>query len=170
MNRDMMVHVTPFEVHVSILEDDCLVEYYVERKKDRSIVGNIYKGRVGKVLPGMQSAFVDIGIEKNAFLYVTDFFEEYEELKETLDEDLEGRKESRVVVELPTLGPSGEPLAEEPPPDTGEEAPAPPPPPTRAGRGRGTGPGAPGAAGALPPPPRAADPRRPARWNRPRRP
>ena len=114
MNRDMMVHVTPFEVHVSILEDDCLVEYYVERKKDRSIVGNIYKGRVGKVLPGMQSAFVDIGIEKNAFLYVTDFFEEYEELKETLDEDLEGRKESRIVVELPTLGPAGEPLAEEP--------------------------------------------------------
>ncbi len=87
MNRDMMVHVTPFEVHVAILEDDALVEYHIERRKDASIVGNIYKGRVGKVLPGMQSAFVDIGLEKNAFLYVTDFFEEHAELKETIDDD-----------------------------------------------------------------------------------
>lgn len=88
MSREMMVHVTPFEVHAAILEDGALAEYHVERRKDRSIVGNIYKGRVGKVLPGMQSAFVDIGIEKNAFLYVTDFFEEFADLKETLDVDV----------------------------------------------------------------------------------
>ncbi len=87
MNRDLMVHVTPFEVHLAILEDDVLVEYYVERRCDRSVVGNIYKGRVDKVLPGMQSAFVDIGLEKNAFLYVTDILDEFSELAETVEDD-----------------------------------------------------------------------------------
>ena len=113
MNREMMVHVTPFEVHVAILENDELVEYYVERKKDRGIVGNIYKGKVGKVLPGMQSAFVDIGIEKNAFLYVTDFFEEHAELKETLEVVDEGGR---------PIKPSGKPAL--PPPETPEVEPA----------------------------------------------
>ncbi len=113
MNREMMVHVTPFEVHVAILENDELVEYYVERKKDRGIVGNIYKGKVGKVLPGMQSAFVDIGIEKNAFLYVTDFFEEHAELKETLEVVDEGGR---------PIKPSGKPAL--PPPEPPEVEPA----------------------------------------------
>lgn len=112
MNRDMMVHVTPFEVHVAVLEDDTLAEYHVERKKDRSVVGNIYKGRVGKVLPGMQSAFVDIGIEKNAFLYVADFFEEFSELKETLDDGGETRFPAPVRRAAPV----------EEPPETAEES------------------------------------------------
>ena len=116
MNREMMVHVTPFEVHVAILENDELVEYYVERKKDRGIVGNIYKGKVGKVLPGMQSAFVDIGIEKNAFLYVTDFFEEHAELKETLEVEDEGGR---------PVKPSAKPALPPPEPPEGEPAEAP---------------------------------------------
>src|SRR5206468_2223840 len=58
---------------------DQLAELYIERNKNRGILGNIYKGKVTKVLPGMQSAFVDIGLEKDAFLYVSDFIEDAEE-------------------------------------------------------------------------------------------
>ena len=120
MSREMMVHVSPFEVHAAILEDGALAEYHVERRKDRSIVGNIYKGRVGKVLPGMQSAFVDIGIEKNAFLYVTDFFEEFADLKETLDVDLPKGRAAKSPAKPPE-----EPAEEEtaaPAPSEGEPA------------------------------------------------
>ena len=60
------------ETRVALIENGLLAELYLERKKDRGIVGNIYKGRVVRVLPGMQAAFVDIGIEKAAFLYVAD--------------------------------------------------------------------------------------------------
>ncbi|MBN2430170.1 MAG: Rne/Rng family ribonuclease [Acidobacteria bacterium] len=87
MNRDMVVHVTPFEVHAAIMENNVLVEYHIERRNEVSVVGNIYKGKVGKVLPGMQSAFVDIGLDKNAFLYVTDFLEEFADLKDTIVDD-----------------------------------------------------------------------------------
>jgi ribonuclease G len=57
---------------VAVLEDGDLVEYYIESRDSKRLVGNIYKGRVKNVLPGMQAAFVDIGVEKNAFLYVKD--------------------------------------------------------------------------------------------------
>lgn len=79
MAKEMIVSGSPLETKVAVLEDDLLVEFYIERSKTRGILGNIYKGRVTKVLPGMQSAFVDIGLEKDAFLYVSDFFEETEE-------------------------------------------------------------------------------------------
>jgi len=92
MNRDMVVHVTPFEVHAAIMENNVLVEYHIERRNEVSVVGNIYKGKVGKVLPGMQSAFVDIGLDKNAFLYVTDFLEEFADLKDTIADDDEPLK------------------------------------------------------------------------------
>src|SRR6476646_1495185 len=60
------------ETRVALIENGQLAELYIERKRERGIVGNIYKGRVVRVLPGMQAAFVDIGIEKAAFLYVAD--------------------------------------------------------------------------------------------------
>jgi ribonuclease G len=72
MADSILVNVTPEETRVALLEGGQVVELYVERKKDASLVGNIYKGRVVKILPGMQSAFVDIGLEKSAFLYVGD--------------------------------------------------------------------------------------------------
>ena len=74
------------ETRVAIVEDDQVTEILVERNRDQGILGNIYKGKVTKVLPGMQAAFVDIGLERDAFLYVTDFLEDYEEYKELLDE------------------------------------------------------------------------------------
>jgi ribonuclease G len=80
MNKEMIISVNAYEKRVAILEDGVVVEFYVERADEsKAVVGNIYKGRVRKVLPGMQSAFVDIGLERDAFLYVGDFFEETEE-------------------------------------------------------------------------------------------
>ena len=72
MNKEMIISSNGHETRVAILEDDLVAEIFVEREHQRGVVGNIYKGRVSKVLPGMQSAFVDIGLERDAFLYVTD--------------------------------------------------------------------------------------------------
>ncbi|MGZ3494977.1 MAG: Rne/Rng family ribonuclease, partial [Thermodesulfobacteriota bacterium] len=83
MANELIVNVTPYETRVALLEDRVLAELYIERTKDRGIMGNIYKGKVVKVLPGMQAAFVDIGLEKAAFLYVSDVhggIEDYEEM------------------------------------------------------------------------------------------
>ncbi len=79
MIKEMIVSSTPLETKVAILEDDQLAELYIERNRNRGILANTYKGKVTKVLPGMQSAFVNIGLEKDAFLYVSDFVEESEE-------------------------------------------------------------------------------------------
>jgi len=89
MNKEMIVSSTPHETRVAILEDDLVAEIFVEREHQRGVVGNIYKGRVSKVLPGMQSAFVDIGLERDAFLYVTDVISPAEAVErfETDDED-----------------------------------------------------------------------------------
>jgi ribonuclease G len=83
MANELIINVRSQETRVALLEDRVLVELYIERTKDRGIVGNIYKGKVVKVLPGMQAAFVDIGLEKASFLYVTDVYggmEDYEEM------------------------------------------------------------------------------------------
>jgi Rne/Rng family ribonuclease len=79
MIKEMIVSSTALETKIAILEDDQLAELYIERNRNRGILANLYKGRVTKVLPGMQSAFVNIGLEKDAFLYVSDFVEENEE-------------------------------------------------------------------------------------------
>jgi ribonuclease G len=83
MANELIINATPQETRVALLEDRVLAEIYIERTKDRGIVGNIYKGKVVKVLPGMQAAFVDVGLEKAAFLYVSDVYgrvEDYEEI------------------------------------------------------------------------------------------
>lgn len=72
MDSEILINVTQGETRVALLEGGQVVEFYVERERDASLVGNIYKGKVVKILPGMQSAFVDIGLEKAAFLYVAD--------------------------------------------------------------------------------------------------
>ena len=86
MNKEMVISSTPHETRVAILEDDQVVEVFIEREQSRGVVGNIYKGRVSKVLPGMQSAFVDLGLERDAFLYVTDVIDPTEESLEDEDE------------------------------------------------------------------------------------
>jgi Rne/Rng family ribonuclease len=75
MNKELFVTSTPHETKVGLVEDDQLAEIYLERENEYTLAGSIYKGRVTRVLPGMQSAFVDIGLERDAFLYVSDFME-----------------------------------------------------------------------------------------------
>ena len=82
MSKQLIVSVNGREKKIAIIEDDKVSEFYIERgEQHQGIVGNIYKGRVMRVLPGMQSAFVDIGLERDAFLYVSDFFDEEEEFE-----------------------------------------------------------------------------------------
>ena len=82
MAKELIVSVNGREKKIAIIENERVTEFYIERgEENQGIVGNIYKGRVMRVLPGMQSAFVDIGLERDAFLYVSDFFDEEEEFE-----------------------------------------------------------------------------------------
>jgi Rne/Rng family ribonuclease len=101
MTRELFVSSTPHETKVGLVEDDQLAEIYLERENEYTLAGSIYKGRVTRVLPGMQSAFVDIGLERDAFLYVSDFME-----LEEHDEDVtDVVPVSRGVQELGQLSP-----------------------------------------------------------------
>jgi ribonuclease G len=95
MAKQLIVSVNGREKKIAIIEDDKVAEFYIERgEQHQGIVGNIYKGRVMRVLPGMQSAFVDIGLERDAFLYVSDFFDEEEEFERiVIDKSKKGAPE-----------------------------------------------------------------------------
>ena len=93
MSKEMIVSVNGREKKIAILDNGKVTEFYIERGEENAgVVGNVYKGRVMRVLPGMQSAFVDIGLERDAFLYVTDFFDEEEEIERIIVE--KGKKTS----------------------------------------------------------------------------
>jgi ribonuclease G len=93
MAKEMIISSSAHEKKIAIVEDGIVTEYYVERAdENQALVGNIYKGRVMKVLPGMQSAFVNIGLDRDAFLYVSDFFEE------SLDDDTADFQEERLKI------------------------------------------------------------------------
>jgi Rne/Rng family ribonuclease len=102
MTKELFVSSTPHETKVGMVEDDLLAEVYLERENEYTLAGSIYKGRVTRVLPGMQSAFVDIGLERDAFLYVSDFME-----LENQDEDLD---ELPVITAMPEFQ-SAQPVA-----------------------------------------------------------
>src|SRR4029077_15283592 len=89
MSKEMIITANGHETQVAILEDDLGSEIFVERERQRGVVGNVYKGRVSKVLPGMQCAFIDIGLERDGFLYVSDVIDTIEEF-ERLEGDDEG--------------------------------------------------------------------------------
>ncbi len=111
MSSKMFIESDPHQTGIAVLEDDRLTEVFIERHRARSIVGNLYKGRVTRVLPGMQAAFVDIGLERDAFLYVTDVGE----IAETLHEGEVGDDSIR----------SAKALASEPSESNDEEVPHP---------------------------------------------
>ena len=93
MNKEMIISSGDHDTRVAILEDDQVVEIFIERERSRGVVGNIYKGRVNKVLPGMQSSFIDIGLERDAFLYVSEVVntvEEFDRLEAGDEDDEEG--------------------------------------------------------------------------------
>ncbi|MGI9055774.1 MAG: Rne/Rng family ribonuclease [Pyrinomonadaceae bacterium] len=94
MSKEMIISVNGREKKIAILDNGRVTEFYIERGEENAgVVGNIYKGRVMRVLPGMQSAFVDIGLERDAFLYVSDFFDEEEEIERIVME--KGKKTSK---------------------------------------------------------------------------
>ncbi|HIJ95139.1 MAG TPA: Rne/Rng family ribonuclease [Desulfuromonadales bacterium] len=101
MGAELVINAASHETRIALIENGTIAELYIERSRDKGIVGNIYKGRVIRVLPGMQAAFVDIGLEKAAFLYVADVFDalvEYESLLDDgtkkEDEPVEGQEHS----------------------------------------------------------------------------
>ena len=85
MQKEIIVHSTRLETRLAILKNNKVSALFIERAKNKGILGNIYKGRVTKVLPGMQAAFVDIGLERHGFLYVGDFLEDLQEESELFD-------------------------------------------------------------------------------------
>src|SRR5689334_22361682 len=90
MTKEMIISTNGHETMVAILEDDLVAEVFVERERQRGVVGNVYKGRVSKVLPGMQSSFIDLGLERDGFLYVADVvdtMEEFDKLDSAEDEE-----------------------------------------------------------------------------------
>ena len=68
MSKEILINNNGFETRVALIDGGLTTEFWLERKKQSSIVGNIYKGRVQKVLPGLQAAFIDVGLEKSAFI------------------------------------------------------------------------------------------------------
>src|ERR1700680_2480753 len=92
MTKEMIISSNGHETMVAILEDDLVAEIFVERERQRGVVGNVYKGRVSKVLPGMQSSFIDLGLERDGFLYVADVLDpgEFDKLESGDDEEEEG--------------------------------------------------------------------------------
>src|SRR3990172_8652743 len=79
MSKEMVVSASSQDTKIAILEDGQVEEVYFEREQEYSLAGSIYKGRVTRILPGVQSAFVNIGLERDAFIYVSDFLEQVEE-------------------------------------------------------------------------------------------
>ncbi|HEX6496990.1 MAG TPA: Rne/Rng family ribonuclease [Acidobacteriaceae bacterium] len=108
MAKEICISTTPHETRLAIVEDDQLTEIYYERENEYTLAGSIYKGKVTRVLPGMQSAFVDLGLERDAFLYVTDFLEEQEDSEEFAEtQQGDSRKERSDGKERPEGGRGG---------------------------------------------------------------
>ena len=93
MTKELVVSASNYDTKIAIQEDGQVVEVYFEREKEYSLAGSIYKGRVTRILPGMQSAFVNIGLERDAFLYVSDFLEQLEEYERVSTPSRERPKE-----------------------------------------------------------------------------
>ena len=83
MSEEILINVTPQETRVTVVENGVLQEVYIERSRKRGLVGNIFKGRVSRVLPGMQAAFIDVGLERTGFLHIADMVEAHDETEET---------------------------------------------------------------------------------------
>jgi ribonuclease G len=145
MSKELVISANPHETRVAIMEEGQLCEFYVEREKEFALVGSIYKGRVTRVLPGMQSAFVEIGLDSDAFLYVSDFLEDLEEFDQvvTTVEDKVQKMEAQggqVFAATNSTAPSLEPSDVDPvsivsndalAPESPAVPEVPPPPPSR---------------------------------------
>src|ERR1700756_1154257 len=109
MSKELVISANRHETKVALIEDDQLVEVYFQRANEYSLAGSIHKGRVTRVLPGMQSAFVDLGLERDTFLYVSDFLEEEHEDIDRVTGDERPRERDRE--RRPAMRPPQEPPA-----------------------------------------------------------
>src|ERR1700694_5719289 len=123
MSKELIVSATRHETRAAVLEDDQVGEIFHQREQEYSLACSIHKGRVTRVLPGMQSAFVDIGLERDAFLYVSDFFEdneEYDQVVSSVEEQVlrleKGQPAAAPIVRAPELEPVSSVTAETPEP------------------------------------------------------
>ena len=130
MSKEIYISSTPHETRLAIVENDALTEIYYERENEYTLAGSIYNGQVTRVLPGMQSSFVDIGLERDAFLYITDFMEEAGDSAEFDTNGDHGRAPRRNAAERNAAPP---PSKAPPPPSTS------PPTPQLAPRAHETG-------------------------------
>jgi Rne/Rng family ribonuclease len=123
MAKELYVSSTPHETKVAVVEEDQLSEIYFERENEYTLAGSIYKGRVTRVLPGMQSAFVNIGLERDAFLYVSDFLMEEDEDADAISEAVASSRNAPVIEVRGTEGQHGPIEAQEimPPIVVGDE-------------------------------------------------
>ena len=123
MAKELYVSSTPHETKVAVVEEDQLSEIYFERENEYTLAGSIYKGRVTRVLPGMQSAFVNIGLERDAFLYVSDFLMEEDEDADAIGEAVASSRNSPIIEVRSTEGQHGPIEAQEvmPPITVGDE-------------------------------------------------
>ncbi|HTW65632.1 MAG TPA: Rne/Rng family ribonuclease [Bryobacteraceae bacterium] len=112
MSKELVISANRHEIKLGILEDDQLVEIFFQRANEYSLAGSIHKGRVTRVLPGMQSAFVDLGLERDTFLYVSDFSEEGEDFDRVSVNREPARANRAPEPPEAALPPSGEPAAE----------------------------------------------------------
>src|ERR1039458_4037153 len=149
MSKELVISANRHETRVAMMDDDQVVEIFHQRENEYSLAGSIHKGRVTRVLPGMQSAFVDIGLDRDAFLYVSDFFEdndEYDKIVNGVEEkvlklDRTGQPigavpEPAIVAAVSDL-PSAAPVTvAAPPPVPSAAAPSPTPPPAQQPGGR----------------------------------
>jgi ribonuclease G len=101
MSKELVISANRHETRVALMEDDQLVEVYFQRANEYSLAGSIHKGRVTRVLPGMQSAFVDLGLERDTFLYVSDFLEEHEDIDKVTGDERPARSERSERPERP---------------------------------------------------------------------
>jgi len=97
LNSDLIINSTPVETRVALIENGVISDLVIERQKDKGLVGSIYKGRILRVLPGMQACFVDIGLDRAAFLYVGDIRDDATSNDELIIDDDEEEKESARV-------------------------------------------------------------------------
>ncbi len=126
MSKELVISSNRHETRVAIVEDDQVVEVYHQREHEYSLAGSIHKGKVTRVLPGMQSAFVDIGLDRDAFLYVSDFFEdneEYDKIVTSVEDTV--LKLDRTPTPAPAEAPAPETAAVEPAAEPAEQVAAP---------------------------------------------
>jgi len=97
MSSELIINARPYETRVALVENGIVVELHVERDRGRDLIGNIYRGRVVRVLPGMQAAFVEIGLERTAFLYVSDVYKDFTDLEQMMLESNKAGEEADFV-------------------------------------------------------------------------